>query len=70
MVSMLNAAQEVSSESLTADLSVNDALKEGIFWADAKINGISASVHQYMGSILKILFTGTHKCRMNPLKIL
>ena len=53
MVSMLNAAQEVSSESLTADLSVNDALKEGIFWADAKINGISASVHQYMGSIFE-----------------
>ena len=53
MVSMLNAAQEVSSESLTADLSVNDALKEGIFWADAKMNGISASVHQYMGSIFE-----------------
>ena len=53
MVSMLNAAQEVSSESLTADLSVNDALKEGIFWADAKINGISASVHQYMCSIFE-----------------
>lgn len=53
MVSMLNAAQEVSSESLTADLSVNDALKEGIFWAEAKMNGISASVHQYMGSIFE-----------------
>ena len=53
MVSMLNAAQEVSSESLTADLSVNDALKEGIFWAEAKMKGISASVHQYMGSIFE-----------------
>lgn len=53
MISMLNAAQEVSSESLTADLSVNDALKEGIFWAEAKMNGISASVHQYMGSIFE-----------------
>ena len=53
MVSMLNAAQEVSSESLTADLSINDALKEGIFWAEAKMNGISASVHQYMGSIFE-----------------
>ena len=38
MVKMLNAAQEVSTESLTADLSVNDALKEGIFWAHAKMN--------------------------------
>lgn len=53
MVEMLNAAQEVSSESLTADLDINTALKEGIFWADAKMNGISASVHQYMGSIFE-----------------
>ncbi len=53
MVAMLNAAQEISSESLTADLSVNDALKEGIFWAHAKMNGILTSVHQYMGSIFE-----------------
>jgi hypothetical protein len=53
MISMLKSAQEVSTDSLTADLSVNDALKEGIFWADAKISGISASVHQYMGSIFE-----------------
>lgn len=53
MVKMLNAAQEVSTESLTADLNINDALKEGIFWAHAKMNGISASVHQYMGAIFE-----------------
>ena len=53
MVKMLNAAQEISAESLTADLNINDALKEGIFWADAKINGIEASVHQYMGAIFE-----------------
>ena len=53
MITMLNAAQDISTESLTADLSINDALKEGIFWADAKMNGISASVHQYMGSIFE-----------------
>lgn len=53
MIEMLNAAQEVSTESLTADLDINTALKEGIFWADAKINGIAASVHQYMGSIFE-----------------
>lgn len=53
MIEMLNAAQEVSTESLTANLDVNTALKEGIFWADAKINGIAASVHQYMGSIFE-----------------
>ena len=53
MIIMLNAAQEISSESLTADLSVNDALKEGIFWANAKMNGVLTSVHQYMGSIFE-----------------
>ena len=52
-VTMLNAAQEISSEALTADLSINDALKEGIFWANAKMNGILTSVHQYMGSIFE-----------------
>ena len=36
-----------------ADLEINDALKEGIFWADAKLNGIEASVHQYMGSMFE-----------------
>lgn len=53
MVTMLNAAQEISSEALTADLSINDALKEGIFWSNAKMNGILTSVHQYMGSIFE-----------------
>ncbi len=50
---LLNAAQEVSSLSLSDNLEDNDALKEGIFWADAKINGIDASVHQYMGSMFE-----------------
>ncbi len=53
MISMLNAAQEMSSQSLSSDLEINDALKEGIFWADAKLNGIEASVHQYMGSLFE-----------------
>ncbi len=53
MITMLNAAQSVSTESLTADLEINDALKEGIFWADAKSEGIDASVHQYMGAIFE-----------------
>lgn len=53
LISLLNAAQEVSAMALTADLDVNDALKEGIFWADAKLNGIEASVHQYMGSMFE-----------------
>lgn len=53
MVKMLNAAQGVSTESLTADLDINDALKEGIFWAHAKMNGILTTVHQYMGSIFE-----------------
>ena len=53
MAAMLNSAQEISSLSLTSDLEINDALKEGIFWADAKLNGIEASVHQYMGAIFE-----------------
>ncbi len=53
MRKMLESAQEISSLSLTADLEMNDALKEGIFWADAKLNGIEASVHQYMGSMFE-----------------
>ena len=53
MISMLNAAQEVSTLALSTDLEENDALKEGIFWADAKLNGIAPSVHQYMGSIFE-----------------
>ena len=53
MATMLQSAQEISTLSLTEDLELNDALKEGIFWADAKLNGISASVHQYMGSMFE-----------------
>ena len=53
MITMLQAAQEISTLALSADLDENDALKEGIFWADAKMNGIEASVHQYMGSIFE-----------------
>ncbi len=53
MVSMLNSAQEISELSLSSDLELNDALKEGIFWADAKLSGIEASVHQYMGSMFE-----------------
>lgn len=53
MISLLKAAQEVSSLALSADLEENDALKEGVFWADAKLNGIEASVHQYMGSMFE-----------------
>lgn len=53
MITMLESAQNVSNESLTADLEINDALKEGIFWSEAKSNGIDASVHQYMGAIFE-----------------
>ena len=53
MKAMLESAQEISTLSLTADLEMNDALKEGIFWADAKLNRIEASVHQYMGSMFE-----------------
>lgn len=53
MVEMLEAAQAVSEKSLSSDFKCNLALKEGIFWADAKMSGIEASVHQYMGAIFE-----------------
>ena len=53
MIKMLEAAQEVSNLSLSSDLSMNDALKQGIFWAHATLNNISTSVHQYMGAIFE-----------------
>ena len=53
MKTMLESAQEMSSTALTADLDKNPALKEGIFWADAKLNDIATSVHQYMGAIFE-----------------
>ncbi len=53
MAAMLKSAQEMSELSLNPNLELNDALKEGIFWADAKMNGIEASVHQYMGAIFE-----------------
>lgn len=53
MKSMLLSAQEISELSLSADIELNDALKEGIFWADAKLSGTDASVHQYLGSMFE-----------------
>ena len=53
MAAMLKSAQEISELSLSDHLELNDALKEGIFWADAKLNGIEASVHQYMGAMFE-----------------
>ena len=53
MIEMLEAAQAVSEKSLSSDFKCNLALKEGIFWADAKMSGIEASVHQYMGAIFE-----------------
>ncbi len=53
MKAMLQGAQDVSELSLSSDFESNDALKEGIFWADAKLGGKDASVHQYMGAIFE-----------------
>ena len=53
MKKMLNSAQEISELAMSEDLDLNDGLKEAIFWADAKLNGIEASVHQYMGSMFE-----------------
>ena len=53
MQEMLQAAQDMSELALSKDFDSNFALKEGIFWADAKLKGIEASVHQYMGAVFE-----------------
>lgn len=53
MKSLLEAAYEVSQNSLSNNFDENFALQEGIFWADAKMNNIRTSVHQYMGSLFE-----------------
>lgn len=50
MRDMLKEAQKASEESLSYNLDKNMALKEAIFWVNAKNNGIENSVHQYFGS--------------------
>ena len=50
MQKMLTAAQTESEKSLSCDLDENLALKEAIFWVQAKKNGIEHFVHQYFGS--------------------
>ena len=53
MIKMLESAQEVSTLSLSENLETNQALKQGIFWADATLNDVATSVHQYMGAIFE-----------------
>lgn len=53
MIKMLESAQEVSTLSLSENLEANQALKQGIFWADATLNDVATSVHQYMGAIFE-----------------
>jgi len=50
---MLESALNISQSSLSQNLEENLALQEGIFWADAKLSGISTTVHQYMGSLFE-----------------
>lgn len=47
---MLMAAEHESEKSLSYDLDENLALKEALFWVNAKKNGIKNFVHQYFGS--------------------
>ncbi len=53
MIKMLESAQEVSTLSLSENLEANQALKQGIFWADTTLNDVATSVHQYMGAIFE-----------------
>ena len=53
MKSMLEAAQRMSSIALSTDLSKNISYAQASFWAASRINGISSSVHQYLGSMFE-----------------
>ncbi len=50
MRDMLKSAQQASKEAFLYDLEKNLALKEAIFWVNAKKIGINNYVHQYFGS--------------------
>jgi len=51
MEKMLKSAQKISELSLSSDFNSNLAYAEAAFWANARINNIYSSVHQYMGSM-------------------
>ncbi len=53
MIELLNAAKQVSENAMIADIKINDSYAQAAFWVTARLNGISASVHEYMGSMFE-----------------
>lgn len=51
VVRMLKSAHNTSFQSLLSDFHKNIALKQGFFWAKAKLEGFTNSVHAYLGDI-------------------
>ena len=53
MKELLNAAKQVSENAMVADMNINDSYAQAAFWVTARLNGISTSVHEYMGSMFE-----------------
>lgn len=53
MIKMLESARDMSTLALSKDLNANDPLNQAIFWAQAKIQRLKTSVHQYLGSMFE-----------------
>lgn len=53
MLKMLEGASAMTDKALTKDLSVNDPLSQALFWVQARMQHIKASVHQYLGSMFE-----------------
>ena len=53
MIEMLNGAKEMTAIALNSDIKENMPLLQAAFWASEKLNNITSSVHQYLGSVFE-----------------
>ena len=53
MIEMLKGAQSISKLALSKDFEMNMPYTQAAFWAAARANGVTSSVHQYLGSMFE-----------------
>lgn len=53
MKEMLQAAQDISALALSANEETNMPYMQAAFWANASLDGVKTSVHQYLGSMFE-----------------
>ncbi len=53
MKKMLEGASKMSELALSKDVSVNDSLLQAAFWVSGKLDGITTTVHQYLGLLFE-----------------